>query len=124
MFAARATLVVVAVLATIIAWNPNSSVFNIVSFAWAGFGAVFGPVIIMSLYWKRTNTVGAIAGMVSGAAMVFIWKFAVRPLGGAFDLYELAPAFAVSLIFIVIFSLITKAPEEEIVKEFDEVKAM
>ena len=124
MFAARATLVVVAILAVVIAWNPNSSVFNIVSFAWAGFGAVFGPVIIMSLYWKRTNTVGAIAGMVSGAAMVFIWKFAVRPLGGAFDLYELAPAFAVSLIFIVIFSLITKAPEEEIVKEFDEVKAM
>ena len=124
MFAARATLVVVAVLAAVIAWNPDSSVFNIVSFAWAGFGAVFGPVIIMSLYWKRTNTVGAIAGMVSGAAMVFIWKFAVRPLGGAFDLYELAPAFAVSLIFIVIFSLITKAPEEEIVKEFDEVKAM
>ncbi len=124
MFAARATLIVVAILGVIIAWNPDSSVFNIVSFAWAGFGAVFGPVIIMSLYWKRCNTAGAVAGMLSGAAMVFIWKFAVRPMGGVFDLYELAPAFLVSIIFIVIVSLITKAPSEEITKEFDEVKAM
>ena len=124
MITARSTLVVVAVIAIFIAWNPNSSVFNIVSFAWAGFGAVFGPVIIMSLYWKRCNKYGAVAGMITGGAMVFIWKFAVRPLGGAFDLYELAPAFLVSIIFIVIVSLLTKAPEEEIIKEFEEVKNM
>ena len=124
MFTARITLVVVAVLGVFIAWNPNSSVFNIVSFAWAGFGAVFGPATLMSLFWKRTNAAGTIAGMISGGAMVFIWKYCVRPLGGAWDLYELAPAFAVALIFIFIVSLATKAPDEEITKEFDEVKAM
>ena len=124
MLVARMTLIVVAVIAVFIAWNPDSSVFGIVSFAWAGFGAVFGPVIIMSLYWKRCNKFGAVAGMITGGAMVFIWKYAVRPLGGAFDLYELAPAFLVSIIFIVIVSLLTKAPDEEIVKEFEEVKSM
>jgi sodium/proline symporter len=124
MLTARLTLIVVAVLGVIIAWNPDSSVFNIVSFAWAGFGAVFGPIMLFSLFWKRTNKFGAIAGMVSGGAMVFIWKYLVRPMGGAWDLYELAPAFVVSAIFIVVVSLLTKAPEEEIQKEFDEVKAM
>jgi len=124
MLTARLTLVVVAVLAIIIAWNPDSSVFNIVSFAWAGFGAVFGPIMLFSLFWKRTNTAGAIAGMISGGVMVFVWKYLVRPMGGGWDLYELAPAFLVSAIFIVVFSLLTKAPNEEIQKEFDEVKAM
>ena len=124
MLTARLTLIVVAVLGVIIAWNPDSSVFNIVSFAWAGFGAVFGPIMLFSLFWKRTNKFGAIAGMVSGGAMVFIWKYLVRPMGGAWDLYELAPAFVVSAIFIVVVSLLTKAPDEEIQKEFDEVKAM
>ncbi|MBR6173783.1 MAG: sodium/proline symporter [Eubacterium sp.] len=124
MLTARLTLVVVAILGMIIAWNPNSSVFNIVSFAWAGFGAVFGPIMLFSLFWKRTNTAGAIAGMISGGAMVFIWKYLVRPMGGAWDLYELAPAFLVSAIFIVVVSLLTKAPSEEIQKEFEEVKAM
>ena len=123
-FFARATLVVVAVFAVIIAWNPNSSIFNIVSFAWAGFGAVFGPITIMSLFWKRTNLPGAVAGMISGGVMVFIWKYFVRPIGGVWDLYELAPAFALSLIVIVIVSLTTKAPDDNIVKEFEEVKKM
>ena len=124
MLTARLTLVIVGVLGVIIAWDPSSSVFNIVSFAWAGFGAVFGPATIMSLFWKRTNKYGCIAGMISGAAMVFIWKYGVRPMGGAWNLYELAPAFLVALIFIFVVSLITKAPEEEIAKEFDEVAAM
>ena len=124
MLTARLTLIVVAVLGIIIAWNPDSSVFNIVSFAWAGFGAVFGPIMLFSLFWKRTNRFGAIAGMLSGGIMVFVWKYLVRPMGGAWDLYELAPAFLVSAIFIVVFSLLTKAPEEEIQEEFEEVKAM
>ncbi len=123
MLTARCTLVAVAVLAAFIAWNPNSSVFGIVSFAWAGFGAVFGPAILMSLYWKRCNRFGAMAGMISGGLMVFIWKYGVRPMGGAWDLYELAPAFLVALIFIVFVSLITPAPAEEIAGEFDEVAA-
>lgn len=120
---ARLTLVCVAALGIIIAWNPNSSVFGIVSFAWAGFGAVFGPVMILSLYWKRANRYGAIAGMLAGGAMVFIWKYGVRPLGGAFDLYELAPAFAIGLLVNVVVSLLTKAPEAEIEKEFEDAKA-
>ena len=124
MLTARITLVVVAVLGVVIAWDQSSSVFNIVSFAWAGFGAVFGPATLMSLFWKRANTAGTVAGMISGAVMVFVWKYGVRPMGGAWNLYELAPAFVVALIMIVVVSLITKAPEEEVVKEFDEVKAM
>lgn len=123
MVAARATLIVVAVLGIIIAWNPNSSVFNIVSFAWAGFGAVFGPAVILSLYSKRANSYGIIAGMISGGAMVFIWKYGVRPLGGVFDLYELAPAFAVSLIVALLVSRLTPAPDKKIEAEFDEVAA-
>lgn len=124
MLTARLTLVIVAVLGVLIAWDPSSSVFNIVSFAWAGFGAVFGPVTIMSLFWKRINKYGAIAGMLAGGCMVFIWKYGVRPLGGAWDLYELAPAFLVAIIFIVIVSLVTPKPEEEIVQEFEEVAKM
>ncbi|MBR6315709.1 MAG: sodium/proline symporter [Lachnospiraceae bacterium] len=123
MLTARATLIGVAVLAAIIASNPDSSVFGIVSFAWAGFGAVFGPAVLLSLYWKRCNRFGAMAGMVSGGLMVFIWKYGVRPMGGVWDLYELAPAFLVAIIFIVVVSLLTPAPSEEITKEFDEVAA-
>jgi sodium/proline symporter len=92
-----------------------------VSFAWAGFGAVFGPAMIMSLYWKRANKYGAIAGMVAGGAMVFIWKYLVRPLGGVWNLYELAPAFLVAIIVIVVVSLITPEPDEEIVTKFEHV---
>ena len=124
MLTARITLIAVAVFGVIIAWNPNSSVFGIVSFAWAGFGAVFGPAMIMSLYWKRTNKFGAIAGMVSGGAMVFIWKYLVRPLGGVWNLYELAPAFIVALIMIVVVSLLTAAPDEDMVANFEHVSKM
>ncbi len=124
MLTARVTLLVVGILGVVIAWDPSSSVFNIVSFAWAGFGAVFGPAMIMSLFWKRTNVYGCIAGMLSGGIMVFIWKYAVRPLGGAWNLYELAPAFLVALIFIIVVSLVTPAPNEKIQSTFDEVKAM
>jgi sodium/proline symporter len=124
MLTARLTLIVVAVLGIVLAWNPDSSVFNIVSFAWAGFGAVFGPVMIMALFWKRANKYGALAGMLGGGGMIFIWKFAVRPMGGVWDLYELLPAFLTGLILIVIVSLLTPKPEDEIVEEFEKVKAM
>lgn len=121
---ARATVIAIAVVGMFMAQNPNSSVFGIVSFAWAGFGAAFGPVMLFSLFWKRANQWGALAGMVSGGAMIFIWKYAVRPLGGAWNIYELLPAFIVSCVFIVVVSLATKAPDREIQAEFDEVKAM
>ena len=114
-------IVIIALVAVFLARDPNSSVFNIVSFAWAGFGAVFGPVVLFALFWKRSNWQGALAGMISGGAMVFIWKYLVRPLGGAWDIYELLPAFLVSCAAIVLVSLLTKAPSKEIVEEFESV---
>ena len=123
MLIARITVVGVAILGAVFASNPDGSVFRIVSFAWAGFGATFGPVMLCSLFWKRCNKWGAIAGMFSGAAMVFIWKFAISRLGGIFTIYELLPAFLFSAIVIVIVSLATKAPEAEIVEEFESVNA-
>ncbi|MCR5090907.1 MAG: sodium/proline symporter [Oscillospiraceae bacterium] len=118
---ARLGVICIAVIAVFFAMDPNSSIFRVVSFAWAGFGATFGPVMLFALYWKRCNKYGAIAGMLSGAVMIFIWKFMVRPLGGAWDIYELLPAFIVGCIMIVVVSLLTKAPEKEIVKEFESV---
>jgi len=123
MLFARLTIGVVAIIAVVLAWNPNSSVFGIVSFAWAGFGAAFGPLMLMSLFWKRTTFSGALAGMVSGGVMVFVWKYAVRPIGGAWNIYELLPAFVVSFVFIIVVSLISKKPSEDIVKEFEAVSA-
>lgn len=124
MLAARLTVIGIAILGIIIARNHDSSVFGIVSFAWAGFGAAFGPLVICSLFWKRTTLPGAIAGMVSGGAMVFIWKYLIKPIGGVFGIYELLPAFLVGLVLMVIVSLCTKAPSKEITDEFDRVKAM
>lgn len=124
MLVARITLVIIAVIGVIIAWDKDSSVFRIVSFAWAGFGATFGPVMLAALFWKRSNKYGALAGMVSGGIVVFVWKYLVRPLGGGWDIYELLPAFIVACVFIVVVSLLTKAPEAEITDEFDKVKSM
>lgn len=124
MIVARVTVVCVAICGVLFALDPNSSVFRIVSFAWAGFGATFGPVVLFSLFWKRCNKWGAIAGMFSGAAMVFIWKYAIAPMGGVWAIYELMPAFVISCLFIVVVSLLTKAPEQEILDDFDAVKNM
>ncbi len=121
MTAARTTVIAIAVVGIFLAWNPNSSVFNIVSFAWAGFGAAFGPLVLFSLFWKRTNKAGAIAGMIAGGVMVFVWKYLVAPLGGAWSIYELLPAFLVSCLVIVVVSLATAPPAKEIVEEFEAV---
>lgn len=121
---ARITLVVISVLAMFLASDPDSSVFDIVSFAWAGFGAAFGPVVLFALFWKRSNRYGALAGMISGGIMVFVWKYLIAPLGGIWAIYELLPAFIVACIAIVVVSLLTPAPSQEITNEFDEVKAM
>ena len=108
------------------ALNPESSVFDIVSFAWAGFGAAFGPVILFALFWKRTTLWGAFAGMLSGGAMVFFWKFVIRVqfADTVLNIYELLPAFIVACVAIVAVSLLTKKPSEEITEVFDDVKAM
>lgn len=128
----RITVVAVAVIAYIIALNPESSVMGLVSDAWAGFGAAFGPIILLSLYWKRTNLAGAIAGIVSGAATVIVWDYipfihtseGMVTLANATGLYSLAVGFAISLVLIVICSLVTKAPSDEILKEFEDMKQM
>ncbi len=124
MVIARGTVIAISVIGAFLARNPDSSVFRIVSFAWAGFGAAFGPVVLFALFWRRTNRWGAIAGMISGGAMVFIWKYIIRPIGGAWDIYELLPAFIVACVFIIVVSLVTKAPSKEITDEFDAVAAM
>ena len=124
MVIARITVVVIAIIGIVIARDPESSVFQIVSFAWAGFGAAFGPVVLFALFWKRMNLYGALAGMLSGGVMVFVWKFLVRPLGGAWNIYELLPSFIVAAVMIVVVSLLTKAPDKEVVEEFEKVQAM
>ena len=123
MVIARVTLIIISIIGVVIAWDSNSSVFGIVSFAWAGFGAAFGPVMLLALFWKRSNKYGAIAGMVAGGAMVFIWKYIIAvKVGGIFAIYELLPAFLIGLIVNVIVSLVTPAPESEITDTFEEVK--
>ena len=121
MLIARITVLAVAVLGIIFASDPNSSIFRVVSFAWAGFGATFGPAMLFALFWKRCNKWGALAGMVTGGVMVFVWKFGVAKLGGFFAIYELLPAFIISCVVIVVVSLVTAAPEKEIVEEFESV---
>ncbi len=124
MMAARITVVIISVIGMFIARDSNSSVFQIVSFAWAGFGASFGPLMLLALFWKRSNMQGALAGMVSGGVMVFVWKFLIRPMGGVLGIYELLPAFIVGLAFNVVVSLMTAEPSKEIQDEFDRVAAM
>ena len=123
MWCSRITLVIITIVAMAIAWNSNSTIFGITSFAWAGFGAAFGPLMLLSLFWKRTTYQGAIAGMVAGGAMVFFWKLVLKPLGGMFGIYELLPAFIFSVLMIVVVSLCTAEPDAQITEEFDKVKS-
>ena len=122
MLVTRITLLVIALVAILIALDENSVIFTIVSFAWAGFGATFGPLMLFSLFWKRINRAGAIAGMIGGGAMVFLWKLVISKLGGVFAIYELLPAFIFSAICIVVVSLLTKKPSAEIEEDFEAVK--
>ena len=118
----RVALLVIALIAMFIALDENSIIFNIVSFAWAGFGATFGPIMLFSLFWKRTNCAGAVAGMIGGAGMVFLWKLVIAKIGGIFAIYELLPAFIFSAICIVVVSLLTAPPSKEIEEDFEAVK--
>ena len=121
MVMARIVLVIIAAIGVFIAKDPNSSVFGIVSFAWAGFGAAFGPIMLLALFWKRANRYGAIVGMLGGGIMIFVWKFLIKPLGGIFGIYELLPGFIVGLFLCVVVSLLTPAPEKEILEEFESI---
>lgn len=121
----RITVLVVAVLAFLIAWNPNSSIMNLVSDAWAGLGSAFGPLVVCSLFWKRTNLPGAVAGILSGGLFVIIWDYLPiingDTLYAATGIYSLLLGFFISLACIVIVSLCTKKPDQEILDEFEEV---
>ena len=123
MTVSRITLLVLALVAIVIALDENSIIFTLVSFAWAGFGATFGPLMLFSLFWKRINRAGAIAGMVGGGVMVFVWNLAIKPLGGIFGIYELFPAFLFSCLCIVVVSLLTAPPEKEIEETFEQVRS-
>lgn len=115
----RIILLLIAVAGVVIAMDENSVIFTIVSFAWAGFGAVFGPIMLFSLFWKRTTQAGAVAGMVTGGVVVFLWKLVLKALGGVFGIYELFPAFVLSCLVILVVSLLTPAPSAQIQQEFD-----
>jgi len=117
MIVSRVSLVLLTPGAMLIALY-SKSVFGILGLAWAGFAACFGSVIIFSLFWERTSYRGAVAGMAGGAFMLLLWKFALRPLGGFFDIYELLPAFIFACILILVFSLTDKKPSAEINEEF------
>ena len=110
MWVARVTVIVISIIAVFLARDPNSSVFTIVS------------AMLTALFWKRTTKWGVLAGMISGGAMVFIWKYLLKPMGGVWGIYELLPAFIVALAFIVVVSLLTKAPDADTVATFDKVK--
>lgn len=124
MWVSRLTIVLVAIVAAAIAFDPVSSIFKIVSHAWAGFGATFGPLMLASLFWKRTTLKGALAGMISGGVSALLWPRLLAPLGGVFAIYELLPAFVISAVFIIIVSLIDQEPAKEIQEEFDKAKAL
>lgn len=124
----RITVLAVALLAFIIAWDPNSSIMGLVSNAWAGLGSSFGPIVLMSLFWRRTNLPGAIAGIISGGGMVILWDYipliAGQTLGAATGIYSLLVGFPFSILVIILVSLCTKAPSKEITDEFDKVSRM
>jgi len=121
MLVARGTVVGIAIIGIVLAWDPNSSVFRVVSFAWAGFGAAFGPVMLLALFWKKSTRGGATAGMFAGGVMVFVWKYLIAPIGGVFAIYELLPAFVIALLVNIVVSLVTFQPSMEVQHTFDEV---
>ncbi len=118
LWVSRLTVVFVSIIAYVLAFNPESSILDLVAYAWAGFGAVFGPTIILSLFWKRMTGRGALAGMITGGIIVILWK---NLQGGIFELYEIVPGFICSVIAIVVFSLLDKEPSQEILDEFEKI---
>lgn len=115
----RLSVLIVSIVAMYIAWNPNDTILNLVGNAWAGFGVAFGPLVLLSLYWKRLTKYGAIAGILSGSIVVIFWIF-MKDHGGIFEFYEIIPGFISSLVLTILVSLFTKAPED--IKKFDEME--
>lgn len=116
----RIAVIVIAVIATFLAMDKDSKVLELVSYAWAGFGAAFGPALIMSLYWKDMTKVGALAGIITGGVTVVLWK---QLTGGWFDLYEIIPGIVFAFIAIIVASKLTAAPSATVLARFEEVEA-
>jgi sodium/proline symporter len=116
MIVGRIAVLGIAIIAIFLGYDPNSKVLELVGYAWAGFGAAFGPVIILSLFWKRMTRNGALAGVIVGAVTVIIWA---QISGGLFDIYELAPGFLFASLAIIVVSLLDKAPSQEVQDEFN-----
>lgn len=112
----RAAVVVVAIIAGALAVNPSDSILGLVGFAWAGFGSAFGPLMLAALYWRRLNAAGALASMITGAVVSFVWGMS----GGGDIIYEMVPGFILSAIVLVVVSLATNGPKPEVEKEFDQ----
>lgn len=119
MMVGRLGVLAIAVIAGIIALNPESSVLSLVSYAWAGFGAAFGPVVLLSLFWKQYSRNGAIATIIVGALTVVIWK---QLTGGIFDVYEILPGFILAIMTGVVVSKLS-APNAKIMAEFEQFKS-
>ncbi|MDD6968427.1 MAG: sodium/proline symporter PutP [Treponema sp.] len=123
MIISRFTVFLIALIALLLSLNPNSSIFSLVSFAWSGFGGTFGPLILLSLYWKRTTAPGAIAGLICGGITDVVWHYIPASVAKIFGLYEILPAFIVCLVVTVVVSLLTK-PDAEVLTKFEEYKKM
>ena len=123
MIISRFTVFLIALIALLLSLNPNSSIFSLVSFAWSGFGGTFGPLILLSLYWKRTTAPGAIAGLICGGITDVVWHYIPASVAKIFGLYEILPAFIVCLVVTVLVSLLTK-PDAEVLAKFEEYKKM
>lgn len=123
MLVSRGSVLLIAGIALVMGMDPNSSIFGIVSYAWAGLGASFGPAVFMSLYWKRMTRNGAIAGVVVGAVSTILFNYLKTHVGGIFSVYELLPAFILAILAIVIFSLLDKEPSQDMQDEFDQAVA-
>ena len=121
----RITVILVSIVSIILALDADDTILNLVGYAWAGFGSSFGPLILFSLFWKRTTRQGALAGMLTGAFVVILWKNYAATLFGTFGtLYEMIPAFFLSALAIYIVSLMTPPPNEVIQREFDQMQDM
>lgn len=119
LWSARITMAVLLIFGILIAADENSSIFSVVAYAWAGFGACFGPLVLASLFWRRVNFQGALAGMITGGVVVVVWRTLIKPMGGVFGIYELLPGFIIAGIVLIVVSLLTAPPSEAITKEFD-----
>jgi sodium/proline symporter len=118
----RITILVIAAVAFVLSINPNSSIFGLVSYAWAGFGATFGPLVLLALFWRGATNKGAIAGLIGGGITVVLWHNLKGGIFGIFDIYEIIPGFIICLVLAVVVSLCDKNKDPEMLADYDKYK--